>query len=376
MKYYIICGEASGDLHASNLMKQIKLLDHEAEFRFWGGDLMEKQGGKIVRHYKELSFMGFWEVISNISVIIKNIEYCKKDILEYKPDALILVDYPGFNLRIAEFARKENLKIFYYISPQIWAWKQSRVKKIKRDVDKMLVVLPFEKDFYKKLDFEVEFVGHPLLDAIDDFKQNIISNEIFINKNNLNEKPIVALLPGSRKQEVSKILPIMLDLQSNFEDYQFVIAGTEAISKDFYYELIRNRDIKIIYNQTYQLLNHSYAALVKSGTGTLETALFEVPEVVCYKAVRTSYFIAKYLISFKLKFISLVNLIMNRKIVSELIQENYKNINLKNELGKILNDKECRENMIKEYKELRKNLGGIGASKRSAEIIIDYLRKN
>ena len=376
MKYYIISGEASGDLHASNLMKHLKLQDNDANFRCWGGDLMEKQGGLIVKHYRDLAFMGFWEVFKNISKIIHNLDYCKKDILEYKPDALILVDYPGFNLRIAQFARQSGIKVFYYISPQIWAWKQSRIKSIRRDVDKMLVILPFEKDFYKKFDFDADFVGHPLLDAIDDFKQNVISNEVFIQNNNLTNKPIIALLPGSRIQEVSKILPAMIDLQENFKDFQFIIAGTEAISKEFYDNIIKGRNIKIINNQTYNLLSHSFAALVKSGTGTLETALFEIPQVVCYKVVKSSYFIAKNLLNIKVNFISLVNLIMNRKVVTELIQDEYESNNLTSELSKIINDIEYRENMISEYKQLRNNLGGSGASKKSAEIIIDYLIKN
>ncbi|HEY9114676.1 MAG TPA: lipid-A-disaccharide synthase, partial [Bacteroidales bacterium] len=280
MKYYIIAGEASGDLHASNLIKEIKKNDNEAEFRAWGGDLMQKQGITLVKHYRDLAFMGFVEVLLNLRTILKNISFCKNDILEYQPDVLILVDYPGFNLRIAEFAKKKGFKVVYYISPQVWAWKKSRVHTIKKVVDKMLVILPFEEDFYKKYDYQVDFVGHPLLDVLQ--QEASCSKEDFLNKNSLPRKPIIALLPGSRKQEVQKMLEQMLKITPHFEEYQFVVAGVDTISKDVYSEILKNSPARVVLNQTHDLLHFAEAALVTSGTATLETALIEVPEVVCY----------------------------------------------------------------------------------------------
>ncbi len=373
MKYYIIAGEASGDLHASNLIKEMKLLDSDAEFRCWGGDLMEKQGAEIVKHYRELAFMGFAEVLANLPTILNNIKFCKKDILDYQPDALILVDYPGFNLRIAEFAKNEGLKVFYYISPQVWAWKKNRVFKIRKFVDKMFVILPFEKDFYARYDYDVEFVGHPLLDMIESLSVNNKDN--FRLDNKVSEKPIVALLPGSRKQEIKNMLAIMLSVVSDFPDYQFIIAGAPSIESEFYQEIVKDSNVKFVQNKTYALLQNAYAALVTSGTATLETALFEVPEVVCYKSSFISYQIAKRVVDESIiKFISLVNLIMDKEVVKELIQGDLNSINLKTELDKISSDKSHREKLLSEYKSLKLNLGGGGASRKTAEGIIKMLK--
>ncbi len=364
MNYYIIAGEASGDLHASNLIKELKDLDTAAHFRCWGGDLMKAQGAELVKHYRDLAFMGFTEVLMNLRTIFKNIDFCKKDILDHKPDVLILVDYPGFNLRIAEFAKQNAIKVFYYISPQVWAWKQSRVHKIKKIVDKMFVILPFEKEFYQQFNYDVDFVGHPLLDATVNFSTQ--ENTFQINS----KKPIIALLPGSRKQEIKTMLPLMLTMYKHYPNYQFVIAGAPSQTEDFYKSLYSNSDIQIVFNQTYQLLQKSEAALVTSGTATLETALFNVPEVVCYKGGAISYAIAKQLV--KVKFISLVNLIMDKEIVKELIQKELNEINLKIELDKLLALK-SREIMLNEYSELRAKLGNSGASKKTASLIIAYL---
>lgn len=365
MKYYIIAGEASGDLHASNLMKELKRLDNNVNFRCWGGDLMQAQGAELVKHYRDLAFMGFTEVLINLRTILKNIDFCKTDITAYKPDVLILVDYPGFNLRIAEYAKAQNIKVFYYISPQIWAWKQSRIHKIKKIVDKMFVILPFEKDFYSKFDYKVDFVGHPLLDAIANFK----SEEAQLNLPN--NKPIIALLPGSRKQEINTMLPLMLSVKKDYPEYQFVIAGAPSQNKEFYNTFLQNDDTSIIFGQTYQLLQQSHAALVTSGTATLETALFGVPEVVCYKGGKISYLIARQLI--KVKYISLVNLIMDKEIVKELIQDELNEKNLKIELNKLLNETDRRE-MIQNFQLLKEKLGGSGASEKTAQLITNYLK--
>ncbi|MDP3352493.1 MAG: lipid-A-disaccharide synthase [Flavobacteriaceae bacterium] len=365
MKYYIIVGEASGDLHASNLMKSLKKDDSEAEFRFWGGDLMQAQGGTLVKHYRDLAFMGFAEVIMNLRTILKNITLCKQDVLDYKPDILILVDYPGFNMRIAEFAKKNKIPVHYYISPQIWAWKENRIHKIKRDVDEMYVILPFEKPFYEdKHQFPVHFVGHPLLDAISNKLSP--SEEEFRKTHHLGEKPIIALLPGSRKQEINKMLSVMLEMIEDFPTYQFVIAGAPSQEFEFYQPFLKNYNVKFISNKTYDLLANSYAAIVTSGTATLETALFKVPQIVCYKANSISYMIAKRLVN--LKFISLVNLIMDKEVVTELLQDDFNPKRLKVELQKIL-DENHRKEIFMNYFELEKMLGGKGASDRIAKLI-------
>ena len=365
MNYYIIAGEASGDLHASNLMKELKVLDNNTHFRCWGGDLMRAQGAELVKHYHELAFMGFTEVLMNLRTIFKNIDFCKKDILQHRPDVLILVDYPGFNIRIAEFAKAQGIKVFYYISPQIWAWKQSRVHKIKKVVDKMFVILPFEKEFYQRFNFDVDFVGHPLLDAVQNYSLQTSTLSV------TTDKPIIALLPGSRKQEISTMLPLMLLMKKQYVNYQFVIAGAPSQNKEFYQTFIGDDDIKIVFNETYQLLQKSEAALVTSGTATLETALFGVPEVVCYKGGAISYSIAKQLV--KVKYISLVNLIMDKEIVKELIQNELTETNLKIELDKLLKP-ETRTKILADYAELKVKLGGSGASKKAAELMVGYLK--
>ena len=369
LKYYIIAGEASGDLHGSNLMKAIKEKDSQAEFRFWGGDLMQEHGGILVKHYRELAFMGFLEVALNLRTILRNIKLCKEDIKKYQPDVLVLVDYPGFNLRIAEFAKKLGIKIAYYISPQLWAWKEGRVETIKKYIDKMLVILPFEKDFYKKHQVEADFVGHPLLDAIKDLPEINITD--FKKENNLNDKEIIALLPGSRKQEVEKMLQMMLSVRSSFLNYQFVIAGAPSLPRDFYEKYV-DENVHFVSNRTYDLLRCSKAALVTSGTATLETALLNIPEVVCYKGSQISYEIAKRLIK-NIEYISLVNLIMNREVVKELIQNELTTTNLVTELEKILQG-EKRQQILNDYQELRQKLGGSGASANAAEIIVNGMK--
>ncbi|UAB76069.1 lipid-A-disaccharide synthase [Mesoflavibacter sp. SCSIO 43206] len=369
MKYYIISGEASGDLHGSNLMKSLQKVDANADFRFWGGDLMETVGGTLVKHYKELAFMGFVEVVMNLRTIAKNLSFCKKDIENYNPDAIIFIDYPGFNLRIAKWAKAKGFKTHYYISPQIWAWKEGRIKDIKRDVDQMYVILPFEKDFYeKKHNFPVHFVGHPLIDAISNRTQ--IDDSEFRKTHNLSDKPIIALLPGSRKQEITKMLSVMLSLVNDYEDYQFVIAGAPGQDYDFYKQFIKQDNVNFISNKTYDLLSLSTAALVTSGTATLETALFKVPQVVCYKGSWISYQIGKRVVN--LDFISLVNLILEKEAVTELIQNDFNKKRLKKELDLILDEYE-RTKFFIDYYDLEKKLGGKGASLKTATLIFESL---
>ncbi|MFZ4105577.1 lipid-A-disaccharide synthase [Flavobacterium sp.] len=369
MKYYIIAGEASGDLHGSNLMKALYKEDPSAEIRFWGGDLMQNAGGTLVKHYRELAFMGFAEVLLNIKTIFNNIKFCKADIVQFHPDVLIFIDYPGFNMRIAKWAKAKGYKTHYYISPQIWAWKESRIKEIKRDFDKLYVILPFEKDFYEnKHNFAVEFVGHPLIDAIQNRTPSDAAS--FREENNLDEKPIIAILPGSRKQEISKMLALMLSVVNDFQDYQFVIAGAPSQEYSFYKTFIKGKNIKFISNETYNLLSHSHAALVTSGTATLETALFKVPEVVCYKGSWASYQIAKRIIT--LKYISLVNLIMDEEVVTELIQDDCNATKIKTELIKIL-DPNQRKIFLEKYNTLELKLGGIGASEKTARLIVSNI---
>lgn len=365
MKYYIIAGEASGDLHGSNLMKALQQQDVNAEFRFWGGDLMQNVGGTLVKHYKERAFMGFAEIIMNLRTILGFINFCKKDIDQYQPDILIFIDNSGFNLRIAKWAKEKGFRTNYYISPQVWASRAGRVAAIKRDIDAMYVILPFEKAFYKKYDFDVNFVGHPLLDAISDREQ--VDEGSFKKEYDLSEKPIIALLPGSRKQEITKMLSIMLKMADKFKDYQFVIAGAPSQDFEFYKQFISTKNVKFISNKTYDLLSISYAALVTSGTATLETALFKVPEVVCYKGSWLSYQIAKRIIT--LKFISLVNLIMDKEVVTELIQNEFNEKRLEKELRLIL-DKKHRESIFENYSELERVLGGKGASETAAKLIV------
>jgi lipid-A-disaccharide synthase len=370
MKYYIIAGEASGDLHGSNLMKALYEKDPNADIRFWGGDLMQNVGGTLVKHYRELAFMGFIEVIFNLKTILNNIKICKNDITQFSPDVIIYIDYPGFNMRIAKWAKQTGYKNHYYISPQIWAWKENRITAIKHDIDKMYVILPFEKDFYEvKHQFPVEFVGHPLIDAIHN--QSGIDANTFKKENQLSEKPIIAILPGSRKQEISKMLSVMLSVVSDFPDYQFVIAGAPSQDFSFYEPFISSENIQFISNKTYALLRNSTAALVTSGTATLETALFKVPEVVCYKGSWASYQIAKRIIT--LKYISLVNLIMDREVVTELIQDDCSTKRIREELTKIL-EPNYRKTLLENYDLLQEKLGGIGASKKTAQLIVDEIK--
>ena len=370
MKYYIIAGEASGDLHGSNLMRSLRARDSKAEFRFWGGDLMEQQGGTLVKHYRDLAFMGFLEVLGNINTIRKNFAFCRTDISSFKPDVLILIDYPGFNLRMAGFAKKKGIKVFYYISPQVWAWNQSRVHKIKRSVDNMFVILPFEKAFYEKYDYPVDFVGHPLLDAIHNGIQEQSRAE-FLTAHNLTDNAIVAILPGSRKQEIERMLPVMLKASKKFSEFQFVIAGAPSVPEEFYRNICGKMPISIISNQTYALLRHSRAALVTSGTATLETALFKVPEVVCYSGNYLSFLLARQLV--KVEYISLVNLIMDKLIVKELIQRDFTSKNLSIELEALLKEGDYRNEMLKNMDELAERLGGQGASDKTASLMISYL---
>ncbi len=370
MKWYVIAGEASGDLHGSNLIKELKKQDEKADFRFWGGDLMQEQAGKPVKHIKELAFMGFAEVIANLRTILGNIKFCKSDILNYQPDAIILIDYPGFNLRIAEFCKENGIPVLYYISPQVWAWKKGRVHKIKRIVDEMYTILPFEKDFYANYDYKVAYVGHPLIDAIQNFKESFNKDQ-FLKEHQLENKKVIALLPGSRKQEIKKKLPIMLKMTSQYPDFHFVIAGAPAIEETYYEQFNSNSNIQIIYNKTYALLETAYCALVTSGTATLETALFKVPEVVCYKGSPISYQIAKRVID--IKFISLVNLILDKELVTELIQHEFNEINLKKELDLILSG-EKRKRVLDGYEELEKVLGGAGASALTASKMLKTIQ--
>lgn len=366
MKYYIIAGEASGDLHASNLVAEIKKKDKKAEFRGCGGDLMKAQGVDLLKHYRTMAYMGFVEVAVNLRKVLRNIAQCKKDILDYQPDVLILVDYPGFNLRIADFAHEKGFKVLYYISPQVWAWKRRRVLKIKKTVDKMLVIFPFEEEFYKNYGVDVTYVGNPLLDELAKFDTS--NRSIFLRRNSLGEKrEIIALLPGSRKQEVKRMLPEMLKVIPDFPEYQFVIAGLSSIGKDFYKNLMGNADAFLIEDQTYELLQNSSAAVVTSGTATLETALFTVPEVVCYKANYFSYLIAKWLI--KVKYISLVNLVMDKEVVKELIQKEMNKVNIAKALAGILRNGKRQRQILEDYDELCERLGNAGASEKAAEVV-------
>ncbi len=370
MKYYIIAGEASGDLHASNLIREIAKKDPQAQFRAWGGELMKAAGATLVKHINELAFMGFSEVIINIRTILANIRFCKKDILQYNPDVVIFVDYPGFNLRIARYCKENQFKTVYYISPTVWAWNKSRIKAIKRDVDKMMVILPFEKAFYDKHSYPVEFVGHPLLDALDLHDGAKPQTDLFKHKHSLPDKAIIALLPGSRKQEISLMLPPMAAAAARFPQYQFVVAGTSAHSPEYYQQFLGKSKIPVLYGQTYPLLQNAYAALVTSGTATLETALIGTPQVVCYKAGFFSYQIAKRLVD--LKYISLVNLIMDEQVVTELIQEDLNLPRLQSELEAITLDQKNRRRMIDKYAILREKLGGRGASEKAAEIVVSF----
>lgn len=369
-KIYLIAGEASGDLHGSNLMKALKLeSEHELDFRFWGGDQMKAQGGTLVKHIKELAFMGFVEVLMNIRTIFKNIKLCKQDIEQFNPDVLVLIDYPGFNLRIASWAKSKGIKVVYYISPQIWAWKESRIHKIKASVDQMNVILPFEKDFYAKHQMKVEFVGHPLKEVIQQYKSKRKSINELKAEFNVGEK-VITLLPGSRKQEVSKLLPIMLESIKQFPDYEILIAQAPTLEDDFFEEYVSDK-VKLIPSRTYDLLSIADLALVTSGTATLETALLGIPQVVCYVGSNLSYQIAKRLV--KIKYISLVNLIMDKVVVTELIQNECNESRIYQEINKILPGQISRQNMLQSYTELQELLGNEDASQKVAQNLLKLI---
>jgi len=374
MKYYIIAGEASGDLHGSNLVASIRQKDPGAKIRAWGGEKMRRNGANVVKNYHDLAFMGFVEVLMNLNTILKNFNICKKDITEFNPDAIILIDYPGFNLKIAKWAKKKGFKVFYYISPQVWAWKRRRVYTIKKVVDKMLCILPFEKKFYDNYDVDCQFVGHPLLDEIA--KVEPVDKDKFYKANRLNpKKELIALLPGSRKQEVSRMLTVMLDVVKMFPNYQFVIACAPSLPVSYYKKIIGEKsNVRLVVNRTYQLLQLSSAAIVTSGTATLETALLDVPEVVCYKANKISYLIARQVA--RVKYICLVNLIMDRLVVKELIQGDMTANSIRDELQSLLNSSKRQKKLLEDYEELKYVLGNAGASDRAAETIISYVKKN
>ena len=364
MKYYLIAGEASGDLHASNLMQGILLHDPQAQFRFFGGDLMAAKGGELVKHYREMSFMGFWEVLVNLRQISRNLNYCKKDIAQYKPDAVILVDYPGFNMRIARFAKQAGYKVFYYIAPKVWAWKESRVKALRKYVDRLLIIFPFEVDYFKKHGIDAVYCGNPLVDTLVEAGKD----EAFIARNKLDGKPIIALLAGSRMQEIKYNLPVMVGLAEKLSAYQLVIAGAPSLDYSVYEPHIKGTGVKIVFNQTQELLKHSVAAVVTSGTATLEAALLNVPEVVCYRGSLASMLIASMFI--KVKYISLVNLIMNAEVVRELIQFNLNSETLFDELSSLLPGQPGREKMLNNFAQLREILGAKGASNRFAQVVV------
>ena len=375
MKYYIIAGEASGDLHGSNLMKELKAVDAGSEFRYFGGDLMKTVGGTLVKHYRKMAFMGILDVVMNIKTIKRNMELCKKDLLEFKPDVLILIDYPGFNLRIAEFAKQHSIKVYYYISPKLWAWKEYRVKKVKAFVDRMFTIFPFETDFYRKHNFNVEYVGNPLMDAIEAYGKTAPGKKDFFERNNLDSRPVVALLAGSRIKEVKRILPIMVKVSKGFPDYQFVIAGVDSLGEKAYTGIIDNKKIKIIYNQTYDLLNHSFAAVVASGTASLETALFNVPQTVLYK-VEGGLFVDFIMRNFvlKTKWVSLPNIILQKSAVRELIQKDMTLKKVYSEMEKLLYDYNYRNTIVSDYIQLKSLMGSAGCSRRTAEKIVESLR--
>ncbi len=372
MKYYIISGEASGDLHAANLVSELKKKDKDADIRAWGGELLQKQGVNLVKHYKETAFMGFLEVVKNLRTIKSLFKFCQQDILDFHPDLVILVDYPGFNLRIAEFTHKHKIKTYYYISPKIWAWKKKRAYKIKAYIDKMFVIFPFEFDFYKQYDYQVEYIGNPLLDEIEKQKHDLPDKAEFANAHQLTDKPIIALLAGSRKQEIERILPTMLKISPDFPDYQFVIAGAPGLDEALYKQHIGEYKIKIVYNQTYSLLKHSKAAIVASGTATLETALFDVPQIVAYKMSPISFEIARRLV--KIRHISLVNIILKKEAVTELIQHEFTVERASEIMHNLVSDTPQRKAILNDYQELKQLLGKKGASERAAEIIYQSLK--
>ena len=377
MKYYLIVGEASGDLHASNLMRALKEQDPEASFRFFGGDLMSAVGGTRVKHYKELAYMGFIPVLLHLRTIFKNMDYCKQDIVDWQPDVVILVDYPGFNLKIAEYLKKNTtIPIYYYISPKIWAWKEYRIKNIKRDVDELFSILPFEVDFFKGHQYPIHYVGNPCVDAVEVYRKNHAESfGDFVASNSLSDKPIVALLAGSRKQEIKDNLPMMLEAAKPFVDkYQLVLAGAPGVDPAYYQKYVgKDMPVKIVFGQTYRLLQQAKAALVTSGTATLETALFRVPQTVCYYTPvgKLISFLRRHIL--KVKYISLVNLVANKEVVRELVADSMTVANVRSELNALLNDEEYRGQMLKEYDRMIKILGPAGASHQAASKMIELL---
>ncbi len=376
MKYYLIVGEASGDLHASQLMEALKREDHEADFRFFGGDMMQNVGGTLVKHYRDLAYMGFIPVLLHLRTILTNMKRCKEDIIFWQPDVLILVDYPGFNLKIASYIKSQtNIPVYYYISPKIWAWKEYRIKNIKRDIDELFSILPFEVDFFKKHQYAVHYVGNPTLDEVEAFRKGYSESKAdFLRESGLPSKPIIALLAGSRKQEIKDNLPDMVKAASIFNDYQLVIAGAPGISCDYYDKILSSSDVKILFGQTYRLLMNSEAALVTSGTATLETALFGVPQVVCYHTPigKVIAFLKKHLL--KVKYISLVNLVADYEVVKELVADTMTVDGIRAELERILHDNRYRENMLLGYANVAKSLGEPGAPDKAASKIVNLLK--
>lgn len=375
MKYYIIAGEASGDLHASNLMRELKKLDAEADFRVWGGDLMAAQGGTLVRHYRDTAYMGVWEVLMNLGSVFRNLNHCREDILRYMPDVVILVDYPGFNLRIAHFAHDQGFRVFYYISPKIWAWNRGRVKRIRKWVDKMFTILPFETEFFARYNVPVVYSGNPLLDAIHNRKNKNESQSSFLARHNLPDLPVIAVLAGSRRQEIDRLLPDMLAMVDHFPDHQFIVAGAPSFSEaDYQAYLPSHGHVRVLFDETYSILQQSRAAMVTSGTATLEAALLDCPQVVCYRmwGGRFTDFMAKKVI-IKVPYISLVNLIVDRELVTELFQSNMTRENLRSELGGLLFDETVRERMLAGYKELRAIMGEPGCSEKTAWLMHESL---
>lgn len=375
MKYYLIAGEASGDLHASNLMRAIKNTDPQADFRFLGGDLMKQVGGTLVKHYREMAFMGFIPVLMNLQTILRNMQVCREDIRQYQPDVVILIDYPGFNLKIAKYVKTVlHIPVHYYISPKIWAWKQYRIKDFRKYVDHLYSILPFEPAFFQRLDYQVDYVGNPSVDSVSNYQQQeSVGKSTFFRMNRLADKPILALLAGSRKQEIRDNLPVMLRVAAQFPEYQPIIAGAPGIDPA-YYQQYTDDSVRILFQQTYPLLQHSDAALVTSGTATLETALFRVPQVVCYyvPAGRLASFIFRHF--FHTPYISLVNLISGKEVVQELFGERFSEENITTELKRIIHDKTYRETMLQNYDEMIRILGKPGASIRTAELIVKRIK--
>jgi lipid-A-disaccharide synthase len=373
MKYYIIAGEASGDLHGSNLMRELKRVDANAEFRFWGGDLMNAQSENLVHHYKDTAIIGFWEVVKKIRQIFKNIKFCKQDIVNYNPDVVVLIDYPGFNFRIAKFVKTQGFRVFYYIAPKVWAWKESRVKNLQKFVDKLFIIFPFEIDYFKRWNIAACYEGNPLIDLIDRHLKNKKSFDEFVSQNNLDDKPIIAVLAGSRKQEIDYILPRVKNLVNDFPEYQFVLAAAPAIDKKIYKKYLPNYEMSLVFNQTYETLMHCSVAIVASGTATLEAALLGARQLVCYGGSEISYQIGKRLV--KVKYISLVNLIMNKPVVKELIQHDMSVEKMRNELNGLLFDVVRRKQIVDDYSELREMLGEQGSSYRVAKAMFDEINK-